>query len=92
MKLFTTFFLFFFSRFINDTFGECARPKTVWQIDPFGHSKEQAALFALMDFDGLFLGRIDYQDKTNRKYSKTMEMIWEAGHPGNSEVEFILTY
>ncbi|XP_065568469.1 lysosomal alpha-mannosidase-like isoform X3 [Artemia franciscana] len=70
-------------KFINDTFGECARPKTVWQIDPFGHSKEQAALFALMDFDGLFLGRIDYQDKTNRKYSKTMEMIWEAGHPGD---------
>jgi lysosomal alpha-mannosidase len=58
-------------RFLNDTFGECGRPRVGWQIDPFGHSREQASLFAKMGFDGL-------QDKLNRLSNKTPEMIWKA--------------
>jgi lysosomal alpha-mannosidase len=63
---------------LNDTFGECGRPKVGWQIDPFGHSREQASLFAQMGYDGLFFGRLDYQDKQNRMQTKKMEMIWQA--------------
>ncbi|KAG5675727.1 hypothetical protein PVAND_005607 [Polypedilum vanderplanki] len=65
-------------RFLNDTFGECGRPRVGWQIDPFGHSREMASLFARMGFDGLFIGRLDYQDKTNRLETKTPEMIWKS--------------
>jgi lysosomal alpha-mannosidase len=36
--------------FLRDTFGECGRPKVGWQIDPFGHSREQASLFAQVNF------------------------------------------
>ncbi|XP_043527609.1 lysosomal alpha-mannosidase isoform X2 [Frieseomelitta varia] len=65
-------------RRLNDTFGSCARPRIGWQIDPFGHSREQASLFAQLGFDGMFLARLDYQDKNKRLRDKSMEFIWRA--------------
>uniref|UniRef100_A0A336M0Y1 Alpha-mannosidase n=1 Tax=Culicoides sonorensis TaxID=179676 RepID=A0A336M0Y1_CULSO len=65
-------------KFLKDEFGECAIPKIGWQIDPFGHSREQASLFAQMGYDGMFFGRIDYQDKQQRLDKKEMEMVWHA--------------
>ena len=65
-------------KFLNETFGECGRPRVGWQIDPFGHSREQASLFAQMGYDGVFLTRLDYQDKANRLATKTMEMVWKS--------------
>lgn len=65
-------------QFLNNTFGECARPRVGWQIDPFGHSREQASLFTKMGFDGLFFSRLDYRDKWKRLDDKAMEMIWES--------------
>lgn len=35
-------------RFIERTFGDKARPRVAWHIDPFGHSAEQATLFAMV--------------------------------------------
>ena len=35
-------------RFVLENFGEEARPRVAWQIDPFGHSSEMATLFALV--------------------------------------------
>ena len=42
---------------MNDTFGHCGHPKTSWQIDPFGTSKEVASLYALMNYDGYVVNR-----------------------------------
>ncbi|CAK8687802.1 unnamed protein product [Clavelina lepadiformis] len=64
--------------FLNRTFGPCARPRVAWQIDPFGHSREQASLFAQMGFDGLFFGRLDFEDKQLREKELKMEEIWRG--------------
>lgn len=63
---------------LNETFGYCGLPRVGWQIDPFGHSRELASLLSAMGYDGLFLGRIDYQDKRTRLRDKTMEMVWRG--------------
>ena len=63
-------------KFLKDNFGDCGRPHVGWQIDPFGHSREQASLFAQFGFDGLFFGRLDYQDKDARLKDKRMELMW----------------
>lgn len=65
-------------RFLEDTFGNDGRPRVAWHIDPFGHSREQASLFAQMGFDGFFFGRLDYQDKLFRKERREMEQVWRA--------------
>lgn len=37
-----------------------------------------ASIFAQLGFDGLLLGRIDFQDKLYKFNSKSAEMVWEG--------------
>ncbi|KAL1005722.1 hypothetical protein UPYG_G00063150 [Umbra pygmaea] len=65
-------------RFLNDTFGHCGRPRVAWHIDPFGHAREHASMFAQMGYDGFFFGRLDYQDRDHRRAAREQEMLWRA--------------
>uniref|UniRef100_A0A3P9MSJ1 Alpha-mannosidase n=2 Tax=Poecilia reticulata TaxID=8081 RepID=A0A3P9MSJ1_POERE len=65
-------------RFLNETFGICGRPRVAWHIDPFGHAREHASLFAQMGYDGFFFGRLDYQDRARRMNAKEQELLWRA--------------
>uniref|UniRef100_A0A8D8QN90 Alpha-mannosidase n=1 Tax=Cacopsylla melanoneura TaxID=428564 RepID=A0A8D8QN90_9HEMI len=65
-------------RLLNETFGRCGLPRIGWQIDPFGHSKEMASMFAQMGYEGFMFARIDYQDHEKRKQEKGLQMLWEA--------------
>ena len=69
-------------------FGKCGRPHGAWQIDPFGHSKTQAELFALMGYDSVFFARMDYQEYASRNASKTIEMLWRGNDqfPGSRDL------
>ena len=78
-------------KFFSDNFGKCGRPRVSWQIDPFGHSQEQANIFAKMGFDGLFFGRLDYADKEKRMKEKTMEMIWKGDSDDKSTLSDLFT-
>ena len=59
--------------------GQCAAPRIGWQIDDFGHSRENARLFTWLGFEGLFFARNDYRDKGQRMENKTLDMIWNGG-------------
>ena len=66
--------------------GQCAAPRIGWQIDPFGHSSENARLFKWLGFDGLFFARNDYREKEQMVTNKSLDLIWNAGEtlPGLS--------
>ena len=66
-------------RLLKEAFGEDGLVTVGWQLDPFGHSATQAALLsAEVGFDGLFFGRIDYQDLDIRHKESRNEFIWRA--------------
>ncbi|XP_016973536.2 lysosomal alpha-mannosidase [Drosophila rhopaloa] len=65
-------------KYLNDIFGDCGRPTIGWQIDPFGHSREMASIFAQMGYNGEFFARMDYVDKKKRLEDQGMEMIWQS--------------
>ncbi|XP_022084551.1 lysosomal alpha-mannosidase-like [Acanthaster planci] len=65
-------------KFLKDNFGDCGKPLTAWQIDPFGHSREYASLAAQMGFDSLYFARLDYLDKRERASTQTMERVWHT--------------
>nr|XP_008200004.1 PREDICTED: lysosomal alpha-mannosidase [Tribolium castaneum] len=65
-------------RYIQDNLGKCARPKVAWQIDPFGHSREQASISAHMGFDSMFFARLDYRDKNRRLDNRSMDLLWRG--------------
>ncbi|XP_067673707.1 lysosomal alpha-mannosidase-like [Haliotis asinina] len=65
-------------QWIQKELGECAMPKSGWHVDQFGHSREHSSIFAQFGFDGLFLGRIDFQDQERRTKTSNMETLWRT--------------
>ncbi|KAJ8940812.1 hypothetical protein NQ314_010570 [Rhamnusium bicolor] len=65
-------------RLLNDTLGDCGRPKIGWQIDPFGHSREQASIFKQMGYNAFFFVRLSKATKDERILNADLEFLWKS--------------
>lgn len=79
-------------RLIEREFGQDARPRVAWSIDPFGHSSTYAALNAMFGFDFSVVGRIDFQEKAARFATKSMEMVWRPSRSASGSSRDIMTH
>jgi lysosomal alpha-mannosidase len=52
-------------------------PKVAWYLDPFGHSKTNAAILSRLGFENLVMVRIDYKEKEMRIKNKELEFYWK---------------
>ncbi|KAF7252220.1 hypothetical protein EG68_08263, partial [Paragonimus skrjabini miyazakii] len=57
-------------------FGSCGRPRVSWQIDAFGHARDNADLFLQASYDSIFFQRIHYVEKEQRRNNGSLEFLW----------------
>ncbi|XP_025771568.1 lysosomal alpha-mannosidase [Puma concolor] len=67
-------------RFLEDTFGKDGRPRVAWHIDPFGHSREQASLFAQgrSGAQGLLLSLVWHAGVLPNIYNPPEKLCWDT--------------
>ncbi|CAG9841041.1 unnamed protein product [Diabrotica balteata] len=65
-------------RIIEETLGKCGRSRVGWQIDPFGHSREQASILAQMGYNGMFFSRLDHSDRSIREQEHRLDFAWQG--------------
>ena len=65
-------------RWISQTFGAAALPRVTSQLDPFGHSATQAALFAspVSGFIATYHARMDWEEVRLRRSTRTTDFAW----------------
>lgn len=57
-------------------------------MDPFGHSREQASIYAQLGFDAFFFARLDSKDRETRKANRNMDFLWQGSANLDNSVIF----
>ena len=76
-------------QFIVNHFGEAARPRVGWSLDPFGISASNAIFYALAGFDAYFFTRLPFDTVADMKAQRTGEFVWRPSStlpPATSEI------
>ncbi|CAH8588328.1 unnamed protein product [Dicrocoelium dendriticum] len=76
---------------LRTLFGECGNPLVSWQIDPFGHARDHAELFRESGLDAVFFQRMDYREKSARRETKSLEVLWDTGTQPNGTAYGLFT-
>ena len=79
---------------LKEHFGEEARPRVGWSLDPFGLSASQATLQSLLGMEAWFFTRVPKTTLANMKADRTLEFVWRgsASLPANQTEIFCHVY
>ncbi len=66
-------------RHLVERLGPNAVPRVTSQIDPFGHSATQGALFSspLAGYAAIFIARMDYEEANARARNRSFDFAWQ---------------
>lgn len=65
-------------QWLKEKFGEQARPRVGWSLDPFGQSGSQAVLQSLLGMEAWFFTRINGDTIDAMKKDQGLEFVWRA--------------
>ena len=66
------------NEWLSETFGEAARPRIGWKVDPFGASALTPTLFDAAGFDAFVKMRVPWELKDHLAKTGDSELIWRA--------------
>eukprot|EP01116_Phalansterium_solitarium_P000280 TRINITY_DN1017_c0_g1_i8.p1 TRINITY_DN1017_c0_g1~~TRINITY_DN1017_c0_g1_i8.p1 ORF type:complete len:1205 (+),score=332.33 TRINITY_DN1017_c0_g1_i8:2469-6083(+) len=68
------------------------RPSKGWSIDPFGHSPNQAYIYALSGFDAMVCHRFHYRVKKHLAQQRALEFFWRQTWQDDKQHTDMLTH
>ena len=76
--------------FLWNEFG--IKPRTAWQLDPFGHSAAHAQLMQELGMEQIVFSRMNLQEAEKRRKEKQMQFLWNPSFNGDDKLDGLFTH